>query len=139
VTFTVSAGGTAPLSYQWRFNGTNIPGANLSSYTRMNLQPSDSGNYSVQVTNVAGTITSSNALLTVTAPQPLEFQLISLESNQVRLVLNGEPGTYAVMTSSNLVDWEPWTNLAISNVPVQILDELLTNVPSRFYRAGPQP
>src|SRR5204863_2028539 len=32
--FSVAATGTAPFSYQWRFNGGNIGGATLSSYTR---------------------------------------------------------------------------------------------------------
>lgn len=65
-TFSVVAYGTAPLSYQWRFNGTNIPGATLTNYTRVNAQTNDSGNYAVVVTNVAGSITSAVATLTVT-------------------------------------------------------------------------
>jgi len=65
VTFTVSASGTGPLSYQWRFNGSNIPGATNSSYTKNNVQASDQGNYSVVVSNSAGSVTSANALLTV--------------------------------------------------------------------------
>src|ERR1051326_4772496 len=64
-TFTVGASGTSPFSYQWLFNGTNSPGATASSYTKTNAQPSDSGNYSVAVSNPAGTATSSNAVLTV--------------------------------------------------------------------------
>ena len=32
-TFSVVAGGTAPLSYQWQKNGANISGATLPSYT----------------------------------------------------------------------------------------------------------
>src|SRR5262249_55965216 len=49
-TFTVAASGTAPLDYQWRFNGGNIPGANASTYTRANLTASDAGSYDVVVT-----------------------------------------------------------------------------------------
>jgi autotransporter-associated beta strand protein len=69
-TFNASAIGTAPLSYQWRFNAANIPGATESSYTRTNTQLTDAGSYSVVVTNVAGSVTSSNAVLNVT---PLLF------------------------------------------------------------------
>jgi hypothetical protein len=68
--FTLTASGAAPLSYQWRFNGTNIPGATNSSYTLTNVRTNDSGNYSVTVTNLAGNIASSNATLTVNLPQP---------------------------------------------------------------------
>lgn len=62
-TFTVAATGTGPLSYQWRFNGTNIAGATSNSFTRVSVQAQDVGYYSVLISNTAGSITSSNALL----------------------------------------------------------------------------
>ncbi len=68
--FSVTATGTASLGYQWRFNTTNIAGATTSSYTRTNVQTADAGNYSVVITNAYGTITSSNAALTVTILPP---------------------------------------------------------------------
>ena len=74
VTFNVVATGTAPLSYQWQFNGANISGATSASYTKNNVQASDAGNYSVVVTNVAGTVTSSNAVLTVNVPPSITTQ-----------------------------------------------------------------
>lgn len=67
-TFEVGASGTGPLSYQWRFNDAPIAGATESSYTRSALQPNDAGQYSVVVTNIAGTATSSNATLVVNEP-----------------------------------------------------------------------
>ncbi|HEY5909890.1 MAG TPA: immunoglobulin domain-containing protein [Verrucomicrobiae bacterium] len=83
--FTVRATGTAPLSYQWRFNGVNISGATLSSYTVANAQPANEGNYSVVVTNLAGSITSGNASLTVLVPPsivtPPESQSVVVGSN----------------------------------------------------------
>ena len=67
-TFSVTASGTAPLSYQWRANGVNISGATSSSYSLANCQLSNSGtNFSVVVTNSAGSVTSSSALLTVSS------------------------------------------------------------------------
>ncbi|MEI2725305.1 MAG: LamG-like jellyroll fold domain-containing protein [Verrucomicrobiota bacterium] len=69
-TFSVTAGGTAPLSYQWQFNGTNLAGATASSFTRTNVQLGDAGDYAVMVSNSVGTITSSNAVLTVNPPPP---------------------------------------------------------------------
>jgi hypothetical protein len=70
VSFTVSVSGTPPLSYQWRFNGTNLNGATASSLTLTNLQIGNSGNYSVLVTNPVGPMVSSNALLTVNPLPP---------------------------------------------------------------------
>ena len=68
VTFTVAAAGTAPFSYQWQLNSTNISGATAGSYTRGNVQLTDAGSYSVVVSNLAGSAASSNAVLTVTIP-----------------------------------------------------------------------
>lgn len=66
VTFSVEATGTAPLSYQWQFNATPISGATLSAFSKSNLQLSDAGNYSVIVSNNAGSVQSSDAALAVT-------------------------------------------------------------------------
>ena len=65
VTFSVVASGTAPLSYQWKFNGANISGATSTSYTIASAQTNNAGSYTVTVTNVAGSVTSSAAILTV--------------------------------------------------------------------------
>jgi len=49
--FTVGASGPLPLSYQWRFNGTNISGATQSLYITNNVQVVNAGGYSVVVSN----------------------------------------------------------------------------------------
>jgi hypothetical protein len=64
-TFSVTASGAPPLSYQWNFNGTNLSGATNQTLTLTNVRPSQAGNYAVLVTNVSGSILSSNAMLTV--------------------------------------------------------------------------
>lgn len=68
VTFNVGNSGTLPMSYQWRLGGTNLSAATNSSITRTNVQLSNTGAYSVVVSNAAGTATSSNAVLTVLDP-----------------------------------------------------------------------
>jgi hypothetical protein len=65
VTFTVTARGTFVMDYQWRWNNLDILGATNTSFTVTNAQPSDAGNYSVRITNPAGTTVSSNATLKV--------------------------------------------------------------------------
>ena len=61
-TFSVTAAGTAPLSYQWRKNGTNISGATSASYTTPATTTADSGaQFTVLVSNSAGTATSNAA------------------------------------------------------------------------------
>ena len=68
-TFTVTAAGSAPLTYQWKFNGTDLAGATASSLTVTNVQPANAGPYTVVVSNAGGTITSAAATLTVTAAE----------------------------------------------------------------------
>jgi hypothetical protein len=66
-TFQVGASGPTPLSYQWYFNGTNeLFGATNSTLVLPNVRMANEGDYSVIVTNLYGSITSSNALLNVT-------------------------------------------------------------------------
>lgn len=66
VSFKVTATGTAPLSYSWKFNTVAIPGANTSSLQLTNVQTTNSGTYSVTVSNSAGS-TNASATLTVNA------------------------------------------------------------------------
>jgi len=67
--FSVLAGGTAPLSYQWRRDGQAIAGATAASYTLVNTLVADSGaRFSVLVSNSAGQLSSADAVLTVNAP-----------------------------------------------------------------------
>ena len=63
VTFRVSANGTAPLTYQWYKNGNVVSGATGRSYKITNLRKSHFGNYTVAVSNSAGSITSTTANL----------------------------------------------------------------------------
>ncbi|MEO6996241.1 MAG: immunoglobulin domain-containing protein, partial [Lacunisphaera sp.] len=64
-TFTVGASGSGPLFYQWRNNGTNIPGATSVTFTIAKIAPADVGNYDVIVSNHIGSVTSAVATLTV--------------------------------------------------------------------------
>ncbi len=61
--FSVGATGTAPLTFQWEFNGADIPGATSNSFNAINVEPGDVGYYSVRVANGAGFVTSANAAL----------------------------------------------------------------------------
>ncbi|HTT13862.1 MAG TPA: immunoglobulin domain-containing protein [Burkholderiaceae bacterium] len=66
VTFTVSATGAAPLTYQWQQGGTDIAGATASSYTLSDVQATQTGSqFDVVVSNSFGSATSGVATLTV--------------------------------------------------------------------------
>ncbi len=85
-TFTVGASGTAPLSYQWQKNNSNIGGANSSSYTTPPTSPSDNGSaFRCIVSNSSGAATSNAATLTVqSTPSGMSFQRRTIDSNNPR-------------------------------------------------------
>jgi len=68
VAFSVTATGGGTLTYQWEFNGTNIPGANTNEYTLNNVQTTNAGGYSVAVSNNLGSTLSATAFLSVEGP-----------------------------------------------------------------------
>jgi poly(3-hydroxybutyrate) depolymerase len=63
--FSVIVSGTAPLSYQWRKEGVNVPGAINQSLSIANAQLTDIAGYTVLITNPAGAVTSRVAQLSV--------------------------------------------------------------------------
>lgn len=63
-TFSVTATGTG-LTYQWKKNGTIIPGATSATYAINNIAAGNTGAYSVVVSNTCGSVSSLNANLTL--------------------------------------------------------------------------
>lgn len=67
VNFSVTVDGTEPISYQWKKNDVDIPGATSATYQIGSAETSDAGTYSVVVTDGNGSVTSDPATLTVEA------------------------------------------------------------------------
>ena len=96
-TFSVTASGTAPLSYQWNKNGTAISGATSSSYTTPAETVSDNGaEFTVVVSNSVGNATSNAAILTVTAA-PVAPSITTQPVS--RTVTAGQTATFSVIAS----------------------------------------
>ena len=74
VSFTVAAGGSGTLTYQWLKNGVNISGATSATLTLANVSATNAANYSVVVGNTASSVTSSTATLTVLSPPAITSQ-----------------------------------------------------------------
>lgn len=74
VILNVEADGTPPFSFQWRVDGTNLSGATDQTLALANVQPAQSGAYSVVVSNAAGEAVSSLALVVVLLPPVITTQ-----------------------------------------------------------------
>jgi pectate lyase len=137
-TFTVAAGGSAPLSYQWYYNtNSGIPNATNAFLTLVNVQAANAGTYSVVVTNIAGSASSTSALLTVSVGTPSRPQLSGFVYNNgtFSLTINGDTGPdYVVQASTNLTDW---TSIFTNHLPIPPFvwtDFVASNFSQRFYR-----
>lgn len=75
--FAVTAQGPGPIGYQWMRNGVAIPGAKDPVLILPYLRSADLGNYSVVVTNSAGSVTSNAAALTLNAPVGVASSLLN--------------------------------------------------------------
>jgi outer membrane protein assembly factor BamB len=89
-TFTVTATGAAPLSYQWQKNASPIAGATQSSYTTPMTAPADNGtSFAVTVTNSSGSTLSRSALLSVTnGASPAGTDVLTYKNDLSRTGLN---------------------------------------------------
>jgi len=66
--FTVTATGIAPLTFQWRRDGMDLPGRTNRTLTISSAQPADEGDYTVEVRNPGGSVISPAARLAVVPP-----------------------------------------------------------------------
>jgi photosystem II stability/assembly factor-like uncharacterized protein len=98
VTLTATAQGTAPLAYQWRAHGTNLPGASTSTYSITDAQPANAGDYQVVVSDFSGAITSAVTVLTVTGSPALP---IITTQPQSLLVNPGANATFSVTATGS--------------------------------------
>ena len=110
VAFSVSASGSSPLSYQWQKNGGAIAGATAATLSLPNVTATSAGNYSVVVSNSAGSVTSSIATLTVnvaTAPT-----ITSQPASQTVAV--GGSVTFSVATSGTAPFTYAWRKSGVA-------------------------
>lgn len=138
---SVTAGGTGALFYQWYWFGSNsIAGATNSSYALGNLRMSQSGNYTVVITNVAGAVTSSIASVFVTVPSSPGLTSSVAQGNFFRFTFTPVVGlTNSVETNGSVSgNWVALTNIPPPGSPAAItVTDAVNGV--RFYRVRINP
>ncbi|MEI6077945.1 MAG: immunoglobulin domain-containing protein [Verrucomicrobiota bacterium] len=111
--FSVTNGGTSPFKYQWYFNtNTALLNQTNSALAFTSVQLTNAGNYSVVITNSAGSVTSSYALLTVWQPPVITNQPTSITS------VAGGNGTFNILAGgvpTLAYQWKFNTNTALLN------------------------
>jgi len=120
-TFSVAAIGTAPLAYQWMKNGSNISGANGTSYTTPPATTTDSGTtYAVALSNPVGQNTSQAAILTVASGT-----VVTVNWTDVHQVIDGF-GASSAINADAITDaqadlfWSTTTGVGLSLLRVEI-------------------
>jgi hypothetical protein len=95
-TFSVAAGGTPPLSYQWKCYGTNLPAQTNAVLVLDPAGPANVGPYSVTVSNVFGTVTGSASLRLNTGPldPPQQVALVG-GTARLSVAMPGNPAAYS--------------------------------------------
>src|SRR5215471_17535580 len=138
--FSVAAQGVPPPSYQWLKDGTAITGANASTLTLTNVQLTSAGSYTVVITNLAGSITSSAATLTVFAPASLitqqpQSQVVNIGDTAIFTVTASAAGPIAYQWRKNGTDIPGASAPTLTLPNVQPTD---TGVYSVFVTSGTQ-
>lgn len=101
-TFSVTAAGTAPLTYQWQKGATPIAGATAYNYTTPATTAGDNGStFLVVVSNALGKVTSNAATLnvTTTAPAPAGTDVVTYKNDLYR---SGQNLTEPTLTLANV-------------------------------------
>ncbi len=93
--FTVTATGTAPLSYQWRKDGVTIAKATNQTFSLATTTVTDTGLYQVSISNRAATLTSLAAQLTVKPLTPV------ITSATTATAMVGQPFSYTITANSS--------------------------------------
>jgi hypothetical protein len=115
-----------------------LPGAgpfNLT-LTLTNVQPPQSGPYALTVSNPAGSVTTSNAMLSVLVEQPPRLSGLRWGTNGARFDVTGETNmTYRVQAT---MGWTEWIDIATNTVPASgtfpVLDPDASEFSWRCYR-----
>ncbi len=96
VSFSLTTTGIGPMAIQWRWNGTNLPGATSNTLTITNVRVVNEGSYSAVISDSYGSIVSSNATLVVLVrPQiivsPLSQSIVAGGSVTLSASASGHP------------------------------------------------
>ncbi|HEX5218115.1 MAG TPA: LamG-like jellyroll fold domain-containing protein [Verrucomicrobiae bacterium] len=144
ITLAALSVGQPGLNFQWRQNGTDIPGATAPTLMLTNVNRNLRGYYSTLVWNALGSSTSQEAWLDVVGPVRLVPSATSGADDLASFIVGdsagqsltaGEAAWLETQASTNLINWQiiPGAFIYTSNT-LLLRDPAQTNYPARFYR-----
>lgn len=139
--FSVSATGIPAPTYQWKHGGTNLVGETNATLNIASAQAADDGEYTVEVSNAAGTVVSEIATLTVALPTaPIMGDVMVLSNGVFQFSASGGSNeAFSVWATENLTNapvmntWTLLSNGVFGGLPEVITDGDATNYLQRFY------
>ncbi|MBI5774980.1 MAG: cadherin domain-containing protein [Verrucomicrobia bacterium] len=144
--FTVTASGSPPLAYQWLLGSNALAGATNATLALTSVARTNSGHYAVAVTNAFGSVTSSNALLSVGGAAQRILPLTALGDGRYRISFSDFGGgplfdwdlsnlDVEGATDLNAANWAVLTNAIVITNGVGQVEFVVTNSPpQQFYR-----
>ncbi|HWN94271.1 MAG TPA: lamin tail domain-containing protein, partial [Methylomirabilota bacterium] len=129
VTLAASAAGHGNVRYQWRFGGTNIPGATNTTYSFTNASLANHGTYSVTAMDDISSAVSSDAFIFVLVRPGF------VQQPQPQTVLQGQTATFSVVATGAPPIWFRWIRGGIpyltNSVPLLVLTNCQANTSVR--------
>ena len=133
VTLLVGGTGSPTLTYQWRKDSANLPGANNSTLLLNGVQTNQTGLYDAIVSNSFGVRTSAVAVVSIAGPPRLVS--VARTNGFTEVVLDGRNGhVYELLGSTNFNGWSVISRLTNTSGRQLFLDTTSSNQPRRFYR-----
>lgn len=112
VSLSVSITSASPVSYQWKFNGDDIPGANGDTLFVPNVTVANEGSYTVVITNSSGSVTSDPAVVTVNTAQVIAWgrnnngqSTVPAGLNHVVAIASGGNHSLALRADGTVAAW----------------------------------
>ncbi len=150
LTFAVTATGTGPLKYQWKFNGNDITSETNAVLNINQVNTTQSGSYSVIVFNSRGAVKSAATTLTIApnpdiphlaksdegifAPPTITLTPGTFVNGQFSFDVTGAPNYQCIVQiSTNLVDW---VSVETNLTPFIFTDYNAGEFGQRFYRTA---
>jgi hypothetical protein len=138
LTLTSGTASTAlNTSYQWLFNGVAIAGATNSTLTLTRLQPGQAGYYSVIVSNFAGWVENTPALVTVNVPLQMDSRTELINGEFHGAIWGNLNDACVLEVSTDLRGWTPINLIYIQAQPQPFSHPDAQYYDKLFYRVQP--